>query len=63
MLPGLLHGEEKKVWGDASYQGQTKVIHEAAPAAQDMTSRRANFVSLSCGNAPMRAISILNGSN
>ena len=21
MLPDLLHGEEKKVWGDAGYQG------------------------------------------
>jgi IS5 family transposase len=41
MLPDLLHGDEKKVWGDAGYQGQTKAIHAAAPAAQDMTSRRA----------------------
>ncbi len=40
MLPELLHGEEKKVWGDAGYQGQTEAIHEAAPRAQDMTSRR-----------------------
>jgi IS5 family transposase len=40
MLPDLLHGEEKKVWGDAGYQGQTKVIHAAAPRAQDMTNRR-----------------------
>ena len=40
MLPDLLHGEEKKVWGDAGYQGQTKAIHEAAPKAQDMTNRR-----------------------
>lgn len=40
MLGGLLHGEEKKVWGDAGYQGQTERVHEAAPAAQDMTSRR-----------------------
>ena len=40
MLPDLLHGEEKKVWGDAGYQGQTNEIHEAAPHAQDMTSRR-----------------------
>ena len=22
MLPDLLHGEEKKLWGDASFQGQ-----------------------------------------
>jgi IS5 family transposase len=40
MLPHLLHGEERKVWGDAGYQGQTEAIHEAAPQAQDMTSRR-----------------------
>ena len=40
MLPDLLHGDEKKVWGDAGYQGQTEAIHAAAPAAQDMTSRR-----------------------
>jgi transposase, IS5 family len=40
MLPDLLHGEEKKVWGDGGYQGQTETIHEAAPQAQDMTCRR-----------------------
>jgi IS5 family transposase len=40
MLPDLLHGEEKKVWGDAGYQGQTAAIRAAAPAAPDMTSRR-----------------------
>jgi IS5 family transposase len=43
MLPDLLHGDEKKVWGDAGYQGQTEAIHAAAPAAQDMTSRRAKY--------------------
>src|SRR5271157_3003571 len=40
MLPELLHGDEKKVWGDAGYQGQTNAIHAAAPQAQDMTSKR-----------------------
>jgi IS5 family transposase len=40
MLPELLHGDERKVWGDAGYQGQTEQIHDAAPQAQDMTSRR-----------------------
>ncbi|HEX3940091.1 MAG TPA: IS5 family transposase [Acidobacteriaceae bacterium] len=40
MLPELLHGGEKKVWGDAGYQGQSEAIHKAAPEAQDMTSRR-----------------------
>jgi len=43
MLPDLLHGKEKKVWGDAGYQGQTEAIHEAAPDAQDMTNRRTKF--------------------
>ena len=41
MLPDLLHGEEKKVWGDGGYHGQTDAIREAAPQAQDMTCRRA----------------------
>ena len=31
--PDLLHGEERKVWGDAGYQGQTEAIQEAAPKA------------------------------
>jgi hypothetical protein len=39
MLPELLHGDEKKVWGDTGYQGQTEAIHQAAHAAQDMTSQ------------------------
>src|ERR1700679_871872 len=43
MLPALLHGEERKVWGDGGYQGQTEAIKEAAPKAQDMTSRRTKF--------------------
>jgi len=43
MLPDLLHGEERKVWGDAGYQGQRKAIQEAAPKAQDMTCRRTKF--------------------
>lgn len=43
MLPDLLHGEERKVWGDAGYQGQTEAIKEAAPHAQDMTSRRVTY--------------------
>jgi len=43
MLPELLHGEERKVWGDGGYQGQTAAIKEAAPKAQDMTCRRTKF--------------------
>ena len=47
MLPDLLHGDECKVWGDGAYQGQGEAIRQAAPRAQDMTSRRVmykNFV-------------------
>ena len=43
MLPDLLHGEERKVWGDGGYQGQAEEIRQAAPHAQDMTSRRTRY--------------------
>jgi transposase, IS5 family len=43
MMPELLHGEERKVWGDGGYQGQTEAIKEAAPKAQDMTCKRTKF--------------------
>jgi transposase, IS5 family len=43
VLPDLLHGEERKVWGDGGYQGQTEAIQDATPKAQDMTCRRTKF--------------------
>jgi IS5 family transposase len=43
LLPELLHGEERKVWGDGAYQGQGEAIRQAAPHAQDMTSRRVKY--------------------
>ena len=43
MLPDLLHGDERKVWGDGGYQGQTGAIRQAAPRAQDMTCKRTKF--------------------
>jgi transposase, IS5 family len=43
MLPDLLHGEETRVWGDAAYQGQAKVIRQIAPRAKDMTSHRTRY--------------------
>ena len=43
MLPDLLHGQERKVWGDGGYQGQTEAIRAAAPNAQDMTCRRTKY--------------------
>jgi IS5 family transposase len=43
MLPDLLHSEERKVWGDGGYQGQTEAIRAAAPKAQDMTCRGTKY--------------------
>jgi IS5 family transposase len=43
MLADLLHGEERKVWGDGGYQGQSETVRHAAPHAQDMTSRRTRY--------------------
>jgi transposase, IS5 family len=43
VLPELLHGAERKVWGDAAYQGQGQAIRQVAPHAQDMTSRRVRY--------------------
>jgi len=43
MLPDLLHGEETRVWGDGAYQGQTEVIRECAPRAQDFTQQRCRY--------------------
>src|SRR5258708_15737896 len=43
MLPALLHGEERKAWGDGGYQGQGEAIRQAAPPAQDTTSRTAQY--------------------
>jgi IS5 family transposase len=31
MLADLLHGHERKVWGDGAYQGQGEAIRQAAP--------------------------------
>ena len=43
VLPELLHGDEKRVWGDQAYQGQTKVIQQCAPQARDCTHRRYRY--------------------
>jgi IS5 family transposase len=39
-LPDLLHGGEKRVYGDRGYQGCTNIIKAAAPQARDFTNRR-----------------------
>ena len=43
VLPELLHGEETRVWGDQAYRGQTEVIQQCAPRAQDCTHRRYRY--------------------
>src|SRR6202035_2252688 len=43
VLPELLHGEETRVWGDQAYRGQSEVIRECAPQAQDCTHRRYRY--------------------
>src|SRR6202051_4682634 len=43
VLPDLLHGDETRVWGDQAYRGQTEVIQECAPRAQDHTHRRYRY--------------------
>ena len=43
VLSDLLHGEETRVWGDQAYRGQSHVIKECAPGAQDHTHRRYRY--------------------
>ena len=40
VLPWLLHGEERRVWGDSAYAGQAGMLSVCAPHAQDFTHRR-----------------------
>ena len=41
VLPWLLRGDERRVWGDSAYAGQAAVLSVCAPAARDFTQRRA----------------------
>ena len=43
ILPYLLHGKEKCVWGDQGYLGQSEVIHQHAPQARDCTHKRYRY--------------------
>ena len=40
VLPWLLHGAERRVWGDSAYAGQAAVLSVCAPQARDFTHRR-----------------------
>jgi IS5 family transposase len=39
-LQYLLHGKERRVWGDRAYRGQKAAIRTGAPRAQDFTHQR-----------------------
>jgi transposase, IS5 family len=39
-LPALLHGNERRVYGDSAYASQKALIHSKAPNAQDFTNQR-----------------------
>ena len=39
-LPHLLHGHERRVYGDTGYAGQKELIRQHAPQAKDFTQRR-----------------------
>ena len=41
VLPWLLHGQERRVWGDSAYTGQRAVLRTCAPHARDFTQRKA----------------------
>jgi IS5 family transposase len=39
-LPDLLHGQERRVYGDSAYMSQQELIHSKAPQAKDFTNER-----------------------
>ena len=39
-LPDLLHGNERRVYGDSAYASQKDLIHSKAPHAKDFTNQR-----------------------
>jgi transposase, IS5 family len=39
-LPRLLHGRERRVFGDSAYSGQGEAIRQGAPQAKDFTNKR-----------------------
>lgn len=42
VLEDLLHGEERRVWGDSAYAGQKETLKACAPHAQDFTQKKAH---------------------
>jgi IS5 family transposase len=50
VLPWLLHGAERRVWGDSAYAGQAAVLSVCAPHARDFIHRRATTPELRATN-------------
>lgn len=50
VLPWLLHGQERRVWGDSAYAGQGGVLSVCAPHARDFIHRRARTPELRATN-------------
>src|SRR5262249_12749150 len=50
VLPWLLHGDERRVWGDSAYAGQTPLLPVCAPDARDFIHRRATTPPLRATN-------------
>lgn len=46
-LPYLLHGKERRVWGDSAYRGQRALIRKHARHARDFTQERSGRRELS----------------
>ena len=42
-IPDLLHGEERRVYGDSAYHSQKSLIASKAPHAQDFTNERTRW--------------------
>jgi transposase, IS5 family len=42
-LPNLLHGNERRVYGDSAYASQKELIERKAPKAKDFTNQRARY--------------------
>jgi transposase, IS5 family len=42
-LPDLLHGNERRVYGDAAYASQKELIEGKAPKAKDFTNQRTRY--------------------
>jgi len=42
-IPDLLHGEERRVYGDSAYHRQKELIASKAPHAQDFTNERTHW--------------------